>query len=348
MEAGQNAGNHRDNHQQQLARFDYLMKRYLAREASDSEKDELSQLTESGFAYRFKEWLDKDNFSGSEDTDLSDKTRRQILTNILGSSPDAKQRGIAAWWSWAAVAVLALGVSLWFSLKDSNITQNTLSSSATVTQDDERQVVRGRQFLTLPDGSKVVTNDNTELSFSVASFSEGFRDVTLKGEAYFDIAHNPAKPFRVKTGTVVTKVLGTAFNVNANQNKVVVIVTRGLVEVGAKDRVLAKVRPDERFTVDTHTYQFSTASVSASQEVAWKDTYLIFDNIDLKKAGELISEHYGVQIVFTKEDIEQCRITASFLHQENLDTVLTVLSKMIGASYQIKEKRIFIEGGSCN
>ena len=206
----------------------------------------------------------------------------------------------------------------------------------------------GKKFLTLPDGSKVLTNDNTELSYSAASFKNGFRDVVLKGEAFFDIAHDASKPFRVRTGTVVTRVLGTAFNVNANPDRVVVTVSRGLVEVGAKDRVYAKISPDQKITVDTRTDEFSTASVSASQEAAWKDAYLIFDNIDLAKAGEMISEHYGVQLVFTQQQVKQCRITASFLHKEDLDTVLEVISKLIGASYQIRDKRVLIEGGSCN
>ena len=191
-------------------------------------------------------------------------------------------------------------------------------------------------------------NEHAELTYSPASFQNGSRDVTLRGEAYFDIAHDPTKPFRVRSGTVVTRVLGTAFNVNMQQNKVVVTVTRGLVEVGSTQRVYAKIKPHEQITVNTQTEQYNTASVSATEETAWKDAYLVLDNTDLEKAGQLIGAHYGVKLAFSRAEVKKCRITASFMHQEDLDTVLTVLTKMIGATYSIENGHVLIEGGSCD
>lgn len=330
-----------------MERFDFLMTRYLAGDASDPEKDELRRLTENGYEFRFQEWLDAHSDEDPAETTLPGKAREEILTNILGTTrPQAKRATM--WWSWAAAVLLALGGFMWLTLRNSQTAEMNITRNDQPSRQDETQVVRGKQFLTLPDGSTVLMNEDAELTYSPASFRTGSRDVTLHGEAYFDIAHDPAKPFRVKSGAVVTRVLGTAFNVNMQENKVVVTVTRGLVEVGSAQRVYAKIKPDEQITVNTRTEQYNTASVSATEETAWKDAYLVLDNIDLEKAGQLIGEHYGVKLAFSRAEVKKCRITASFMHHENLETVLTVLSKMIGATYTIDNGHVSIEGGSCD
>ncbi|MBO9616925.1 MAG: FecR domain-containing protein [Dyadobacter sp.] len=336
-----------DFNQSGTERFDFLMARYLAGDASDPEKEELHQLTENGYAPRFGEWLDAHADTDSTEMALPGKARDEILTNILGAARP-KTRRMPAWWSWAAAILLALGGLMWLTLKNNQSAPMNVTRTDSPPPKDDLQVAKGKQFLILPDGSSVLMNERAELTYSPASFQNGSREVTLQGEAYFDIAHDPSKPFRVKSGAVVTRVLGTAFNVNMLENKVVVTVARGLVEVGSTHHVYAKIRPDEQITVDTRTQQYNTASVSAIEETAWKDAYLVFDNIDLEKAGQLIGEHYGVKLAFTRAEIKKCRITASFLHHENLDTVLTVLSKMIGATYTIENGNVSIEGGSCD
>ncbi len=347
MSADNDANAPRDSQQSGMERFDFLMTRYLAGNASDVENQELRRLTENGYEFRFREWLDAHSDADSPEINLPGKAREEILTNILGTAhPKAKRATM--WWSWAAAVLLALGGFIWLTLRSSQTAHVQIARNEQPSRQDEPQVIRGKQFLVLPDGSTVLMNEHAELTYSPASFRNGSRDVTLQGEAYFDIAHDPAKPFRVKSGTVVTRVLGTAFNVNMQKDKVVVTVTRGLVEVGNKQRVYAKIKPDEQITVDIRTEHYNTAPVSATEETAWKDAYLVLDNINLEKAGQLIGEHYGVKLTFSRAEVRKCRITASFLHHENLDTVLTVLTKMIGATYSIENGNIVIEGGSCD
>jgi ferric-dicitrate binding protein FerR (iron transport regulator) len=347
MSADNDANAPRDSQQSGMERFDFLMTRYLAGNASDVENQELRRLTENGYEFRFREWLDAHSDADSPEINLPGKAREEILTNILGTAhPKAKRATM--WWSWAAAVLLALGGFIWLTLRSSQTAHVQIARNEQPSRQDEPQVIRGKQFLVLPDGSTVLMNEHAELTYSPASFRNGSRDVTLQGEAYFDIAHDPAKPFRVKSGTVVTRVLGTAFNVNMQKDKVVVTVTRGLVEVGNKQRVYAKIKPDEQITVDIRTEHYNTAPVSATEETAWKDAYLVLDNINLEKAGQLIGEHYGVKLTFSRAEVRKCRITASFLHHENLDTVLTVLTKMIGATYSIENDNVLIEGGSCD
>ncbi len=334
-------------HQRQVAQFDYLMSRYLARAASEEEKAALRRLVENGFGERFQEWLDEEYRANSGIEGIPDKTRHEILFNILGEAP-VKAKRTSAWRSWAAAVLLIIGSVATFTVWNNRLTESTLTENPSETKQDEWLVFKGKQFLHLPDGSSVLMNQESELRYSTESFEKGSREVTLKGEAYFDIAHDPEKPFRVRTGPVVTRVLGTAFNVNGREKEVVVTVTRGLVEVSSEDRVYAQVKPDEQLTVNTETRQYNTAPVKAEAALTWKQAYLVFDNIDMQEAGRLIGNHYGVELLFTDAAIKKCRITASFLDKEDLSTVLKVLSEMMEASYTIEGSRVLITGGSCS
>lgn len=347
MSAESNGDSRNDSYQRRLERFDRLMDTYLAGRASDQEKKELLQLTENGFEERFREWLDERYRMGEGIETLPDKTRQEILNNILGAASGKTKTIMRWWWGWAAAVFLALGSVLWLTAPDTGGEQRASAGAGFKSEDNEPLVIKGKQFLFLPDGSSVLMNEGSELSYSHASFENGSREVTLTGEAYFDIAHNPEKPFLVHTGSIITRVLGTAFNVNMKQTEVVVTVTRGLVEVGGGDRVYARVKPDEQITVDTETQQYNTVSLSADEEIAWKKAYLVFDNIDLEEAAKLIGDHYEVELAFTHAEAMKCRITASFLNEEDLDTVLRVISEMTGASYTIEGNKALITGGSC-
>ena len=89
--------------------------------------------------------------------------------------------------------------------------------------------------VTLPDGTKVYLNRNTTLSYG-KDFNEKVRTVTLTGEAFFDVAKNPSRPFIIKTATTEIKVVGTSFNVMAylESDSVLVSVQSGVVEMYPK------------------------------------------------------------------------------------------------------------------
>lgn len=347
MSDDRNDSDPKDFNQLQAKRFDQLMNRYLSGVASVAEKKELENLTENGFKDRFFKWLDQYYSSDTGVAMMTGKVRQEILTNILNIAP-IKMKTRRLWWSWAAASVLfTLASFFWLSQQDTVDIEQTLTELVPKNTDNDWLDFKGKQFLHLPDGSSVLMNNDSELSYSPNSFKNGSREVRLSGEAYFDITHDPESIFKVWTGTVVTRVLGTAFNVNAQKQEIVVTVTRGLVEVSEKEHVYAQVRPDERIIINTETQQFNTASVKANEEIDWKNTAMVFDNIDLQEAGKLIGEQYDVELTFTQMEITKCRITASFLNDEDLDTVLKVLSEMIGASYTKDGNKILIKGGSC-
>src|SRR5207248_3097180 len=98
------------------------------------------------------------------------------------------------------------------------------------------------RHIVLPDSSTVVLHAGSRLLFPEA-FSVNTREVTLVGEAYFDIVHREAQPFIIHTGQLKTTVLGTAFNIRAydSSQEVMVSVTKGRVRVESGNQVLAEL-----------------------------------------------------------------------------------------------------------
>jgi ferric-dicitrate binding protein FerR (iron transport regulator) len=209
-------------------------------------------------------------------------------------------------------------------------------------------VLSGKQYVRLPDGSAVLLNDESELRYE-PGFATATRDVFLTGEAYFDIKHNPEKPFRVHTGKVITTVLGTAFNVRAwpQAGEVKVTVDRGKVQVGDSSRTYGTITRDQQIAVNTATYDFRQSDVKATLATEWKSTYLILEDISLVDAAALIEARYHIRIQFENEGLKACRVSATFLNDEDIAQVMTVLTTVTGSTYAQQNNSIVLHGPGC-
>ncbi len=207
------------------------------------------------------------------------------------------------------------------------------------------------QVITLPDGTLVTLNTGSKLDYP-ASFSGNSREVYLMGEAYFDVKHNPEKPFLVHTGKYITKVLGTAFNIKAymQDSEVAVTVVRGKVQVSDnKNQVLSTLLPNEQLVVNKQTGTFRQEKTLAAKIIEWKAEDLVFEDITLGEAAIQISHRFGVEVKFDNEALRNCRFTASFQSEgialkEVMDAI-TILTR----SRWKKENNtsILLEGEGC-
>lgn len=328
---------------EELEKFDRLMAGYLSGEATRQQIQQLYQMAEQSFSERFKWWVEQHYQNENGTGQIPSQTSREILSNILEKQNNSHKPGYQ-WWKWAAAAVVLLGMIGWFVSNHQAALQQPLAQSA----NGYRPIVlKGKQYLHLPDGSSVLMNEGSQLSYYKEQFEKGIRVVELQGEAFFDVQHDQAHRFEVKTGAVTTTVLGTAFNVKTQAKLVTVTVARGLVQVSGNTRTYAKISPDQQITVNTTTDQYNTVKLDAQSALEWKNTNLILDNVTLGQAKQQIEAHYGISLSFTEPSLLDCRITASFLHGEDLETLLRILSEMNAATYTIDGKKAVILGGSC-
>lgn len=193
---------------------------------------------------------------------------------------------------------------------------------------------RGNQYmLILSDGTKVWLNAASSMRFPT-SFKGNERKVEITGEAYFEIAGNPAMPFKVMAGGGEIQVLGTHFNVNAYSDETTVKTTllEGAVAVRKDDTRLvlspgqqAKFRPQPRPAGNERTITL-LKDVDTGHETAWKDGFFWFENTDVHTLMRQVSRWYDVDVEF-KGNISDDGFSGKVSRSVPLSKLLKVLEQ---------------------
>lgn len=251
---------------------------------------------------------------------------------------DKVMHGIRRWVAAASVMIL-VSVGLYW-IYTQNISNDAQQEPQNIT------LFTGKQAVTLPDGSLVILNEGSELSYG-EGFGESKREILFSGEGYFDIQPDAERPFLVHTGEVTTTVLGTAFNLMAYEDQLEISVTveRGEVAVGDRHQIFDKIRPSEQITVDRETRHFEKEMADLSKVLAWKESFMIFSESTIEQVADMIGARYHVEIEIENEDLKKCTMNASFMHGETLEQVLRVVCGVLQAEFDIKENKVEIIGG---
>lgn len=187
---------------------------------------------------------------------------------------------------------------------------------------------RGGQYrLTLPDGTHVWLNAASMLRFPTA-FLDKERVVELTGEAYFEVAKDPSKPFVVRaTGGTDVKVTGTHFNVAAYEEGPASTVTllEGAVTVNRQ-----QLQPGQRAVRQNGRIRIGPADVE--QAVAWKNGFFSFSDADIKTVMQELERWYDVKVKY-EADVADIRFGGGMQRSLPLTSVLKILEK-----YQVKFK----------
>jgi transmembrane sensor len=184
---------------------------------------------------------------------------------------------------------------------------------------------RGSQVVTvtLSDGTRVWLNAASSIHYP-ATFQGGDRTVDITGEAYFEVAQNAEKPFRVKKGATLIEVLGTSFNINAYNDEAANKVTLldGKVRVRAANDSIV-LQPGQQAIVTGGIHR--EAHVNVDAVIAWKNGLFSFKDADLQTVLRQLSRWYNVDILYEGK-IPQMEFNGEIGKVLTLDQVLKVLS----------------------
>lgn len=162
----------------------------------------------------------------------------------------------------------------------------------------------------LEDGSRVVLDAGSALDFA---FAEGAREATLRsGEAYFRIARDAERPFRVRAGEVTVTVLGTAFDVRLGERTVDVAVEHGAVQVEFADRDGVRLSPGQGVTVERASGAITPVLVDRSDVAAWREGKLVVENASLAQVAEILERHYRGRLFIADRALAGRRVTGVF------------------------------------
>lgn len=148
----------------------------------------------------------------------------------------------------------------------------------------------------------------------------------MEGEAFFDIAHDKDRPFRIYTGNACVKVLGTSFNVNSQKNEdhVEVYVSTGIVELSRtgnqKNSVL--LLPGNIGLMDHNA--ITTTTAENENCIAWKTNSLTFHDTRLTEVIPVLNAIYHVNIIINEPGVISQQITGSY-QGDPLHDILAVI-----------------------
>lgn len=200
----------------------------------------------------------------------------------------------------------------------------------------------GQGDIVLPDGTLAQLNAASSIRYPIA-FNGKTRQVEITGEVYFEVAHNAAKPFLVKSGEQVVKVLGTHFDVNAYADEPVTRTTllEGSVEVTrTASGEISRIKPGQQAILGTGI--FKIANVQTEDAVAWKNGYFKFSNESLESAMRKISRWYDVDITFTDNTLKSLNAYGTLNRFSNVSKALELLELSGEVKFRIEGRRIIV------
>jgi transmembrane sensor len=195
--------------------------------------------------------------------------------------------------------------------------------------------LKENQNIVLNDGSKVWANSGATLRYQ-ENFNVKTREVFLTGEAYFDVKHQPSKPFLVHTGKIDVTVLGTAFNIKSDggSNKVIVTVTRGRVKVTEGNKLIGFLTPNQQVIYNTANNQYSQTAINAAEVIKWLEKDMNFNNVTFGQAAEELQERFKITIRFQNDKVKGSIFSGTAPKGNDLEDILNVLCAFNHAGYK--------------
>lgn len=201
----------------------------------------------------------------------------------------------------------------------------------------------GEYSLVLSDGSRVYLNSMSKLVFPVR-FSGKNREVTLEGEAFFEVAKDKSKPFIVSIRGMKVEVLGTSFDIKSypNDSQSFTTLVEGKVKISSGDQ-LANVNylePNQQAVYDPAGSGIVIHEVDAAQMVQWTKGRVTFTNQTLDEIMKTLARWYDFSYKFEDEKLKSIRFEGGFNKYESIDPILDIISRTGKVKVSVKGKEI--------
>ncbi|MXV50502.1 DUF4974 domain-containing protein [Pedobacter sp. HMF7647] len=253
--------------------------------------------------------------------------RLQKRIKTSGSAPGQNKKNLNLRWLQVAAAIIVAGICGLIFYRQFYLPTNLLTYK---TQNSIRTEI-------LPDGSVVTLNAHSTIVFP-ARFSGEQRNITLAGEAFFNVQPDKSKPFLIRCGQVTVRVVGTSFNVKSNAGKTEVNVETGVVRVNNPQSSI-ELHPGEKVTIRTE----SSSAVKEASKGKLYNYYitkeLVCEQTPLSELVETLNKIYGSDIVIANSKIRSLPITTTF-KQQSLNDILDVVSKTLDVKVRNNGKQI--------
>ena len=201
----------------------------------------------------------------------------------------------------------------------------------------------GEYFVTLSEGTKVWLDADSELEYPVF-FSGDFREVKLKGNAYFCVTKKNDKPFVVRAGEFSLKVYGTEFNVNAyDLQNIETVLVNGSIGFKANESTPERMmEPNELAVSDSRTGLSEIHQVDIYPYIAWKNQNIVFVNERLESIMEKMARWYDVTVFFQDESLKDLRFDCNMRRYTDIRDLFFFLEKTSNARFALNGRTVVI------
>lgn len=209
---------------------------------------------------------------------------------------------------------------------------------------EERQYATfdAASLFTLPDSSTIYLNKNSRATVTIA---DNERKVVLHGEGFFNVVHNEKQPFILEASGLIIKDIGTAFNVNATDEKhVEVLVEHGEVELAAAGKKV-NLKKGDYSVYDKSSSEITKTQILDPNTLSYTTKIFVFENTTLPAVIVKLHEVYGTEISLA-DNLKFCRLTSTF-RNEKIENILQVIAETLQLQLNKKGSAYYFEGSSC-
>jgi ferric-dicitrate binding protein FerR (iron transport regulator) len=199
-----------------------------------------------------------------------------------------------------------------------------------------------RGSVTLSDGTLVSLNSESSITLP-DRFKSDVREVYLNGEAFFEVAKNEEKPFKIYVNGTVIEVLGTSFAVRAfpDDESVRTTVVEGLVSFRSQDEDISEgvlLSAGDLGEFNLKRKKISKEFIeNLDPYISWKEGYLTFEQASMTEVRKQLERKYDIEVVFEDSNIELLELTAE-LKSRSLRNVLETISLSLGLEFELDQE----------
>lgn len=325
-----------------------LIREFIAGNCTPQEQVHIKRLLlQPGGQELFERVMDEDWQTFKNETPATDQYIQNFQQRLNSQLDDVKPDLVIKrnhFYRYAAIwTVLILGIATYGALQ-LNRTQGAASIAMLSSHNPNGQ----RSKITLSDGSVVTLGAGSHLAYP-EHFGNSTREISLEGEAFFEITKNPEKPFIIHTGAVQTKVLGTSFKVEAFKGEdVQVAVATGKVRVDHKTAKQGKLESIAvLFPGDVVDWNLATGTaiktkIATEELTGWQKGELSFTGIPLKNIVNVLERWYNVTIEIRDKEVSEYKMNIILDGTQPLKQLMEVLKVTTKTRYKIDGKIITI------
>ncbi|RYZ98185.1 MAG: DUF4974 domain-containing protein [Sphingobacteriaceae bacterium] len=232
-------------------------------------------------------------------------------------------------WLKVAAAIILLTAGTWLYLYQRPSIEIKLATHKEVKTD------------TLSDGSIVTLNKASILKYPEQFSGDTRKVVLLKGEAFFNVAHNKAIPFIISTCGTTIRVVGTAFNIKNKAGDVEVIVETGIVEV-SRNGYMVTLKAGEKTVVKQGEHPLIKETNADQLYTYYRSKEFVAINTPLRRMVEILNEAYGSNIIISRKELNDLPLNTTFKN-ESLDDILAIISRTFSVTVEKRHNQVIIK-----